>query len=120
MYISVVDPIGRAFERTKLMLFKPFDIGKWFVMGFALWLAQLGQGGGFNCSFPSGSSSSSRGPGPGAGPEPSFREVMDKVLTWIHAYLAWIIIIGAIVLCVIFTIYMVLLWLNSRRCPNLK
>ena len=28
--ISVVEPIGAAFEKTKQILFQPFDIGKWF------------------------------------------------------------------------------------------
>jgi hypothetical protein len=43
---SVTEPISLAFERTKQMLFKPFDVRKWFVLGFAAFLAQLGEGGG--------------------------------------------------------------------------
>ena len=42
--ISVIEPIGAAFEKTKEILFKPFDIGKWFVIGFCAWLATLGNG----------------------------------------------------------------------------
>jgi hypothetical protein len=30
----------------KTALFRPFDLGKWLVVGFAAWLAWLGQGGG--------------------------------------------------------------------------
>jgi hypothetical protein len=44
--ISVIDPISPAIERVKIILFKPFDLGKWFVIGFCAWLAHLGQGGG--------------------------------------------------------------------------
>ncbi len=34
MKISVTDPISPAIERTKFVLFRPFDIGKWFKLGF--------------------------------------------------------------------------------------
>ena len=34
MSISVVDPISPAIERTRLVLFQPFDLGKWFILGF--------------------------------------------------------------------------------------
>ena len=43
--VSVIDPIGPAFEEVKTILFKPFDLGKWFVIGFCAWLAFLGSGG---------------------------------------------------------------------------
>ena len=44
--ISVIAPISPAFEKVKIILFKPFDLGKWFVIGFCAWLAFLGKGGG--------------------------------------------------------------------------
>jgi hypothetical protein len=46
MQISVIDPIGRAFERMSLVLFKPFDFSKWLILGFCAFLAGLGEGGG--------------------------------------------------------------------------
>jgi hypothetical protein len=45
-HISVIDPIGPAIEQVKTILFKPFDLGKWFTIGFCAWLAYLGKGGG--------------------------------------------------------------------------
>jgi small-conductance mechanosensitive channel len=44
--ISVVEPVGPAIEQVKQMLFKPFDLGKWFVIGFCAWLANFSQNGG--------------------------------------------------------------------------
>jgi hypothetical protein len=44
--ISVIEPIGAAIEKTKQILFQPFDIAKWFAVGFCAWLAALGNGGG--------------------------------------------------------------------------
>ena len=46
--VSVTLPISPAIERVKLLLFRPFDLGKWFTIGFCAWLATLGQQGGFN------------------------------------------------------------------------
>src|SRR5208282_5453069 len=43
--INVVEPVSPAFDRMKLILFGPFDPGKWFVIGFCAWLAYLGEGG---------------------------------------------------------------------------
>src|SRR6266487_6327463 len=48
--IEVVKPFGEAFELMKKILFQPFDMKKWFVIGFAAWLANLG-GGGFNYQY---------------------------------------------------------------------
>lgn len=44
--IEIFAPFGEAFELTKKILFQPFDIGKWFVIGFAAWLATFFCGGG--------------------------------------------------------------------------
>ena len=48
--IEIFKPFGEAFELMKKILFQPFDIRKWFVIGFAAWLANLG-GGGFNYQY---------------------------------------------------------------------
>jgi len=44
--IEIFKPFGDAFELMKKILFQPFDLKKWFVVGFAAWLASLGGGGG--------------------------------------------------------------------------
>ncbi len=50
--IEIFKPFGEAFELTKKILFHPFDLKKWFIIGFAAWLANLGSGGGnFNYQF---------------------------------------------------------------------
>jgi hypothetical protein len=48
--IEIFKPFGEAFELMKKILFQPFDLKKWLVIGFAAWLASLGAGagGGFN------------------------------------------------------------------------
>ena len=99
--ISVIDPIGPAIEHVRLMLFKPFDLSKWFIIGFCAWLAQLGQGGGGG------------GGGNGwraDGHEPGFDAIKDGIL----AHLAVIIFVAAIVIPIIIIIAVVLCWLRSR------
>ena len=50
--IEIFKPFGEAFELMKKILFQPFDLKKWLVIGFAAWLANLGAGGGGNFNFP--------------------------------------------------------------------
>ena len=98
--ISVIDPISPAIEHVRLMLFKPFDLSKWLVVGFCAWLAQLGRGGG-----------SSGGNGWRAdGHEPIFHAIRDGIL----AHLAVIIFVAAIIVPIVIIIMVVLCWLRSR------
>ena len=41
MNIAYFNPLSRAFGRMKKALFQPFDIKKWFVVGFTVFLAEL-------------------------------------------------------------------------------
>ena len=47
--IEIFKPFGEAFELMKKILFQPFDLRKWLVIGFAAFLASLS--GGFASSF---------------------------------------------------------------------
>ncbi len=46
MTISYLDPLTRAWNRMLVILFHPFDLVKWLVLGFSAWLAGLASGGG--------------------------------------------------------------------------
>lgn len=41
MQISFVEPLSRAWERMRRMLFAPFELARWLVLGFSAWLAGL-------------------------------------------------------------------------------
>lgn len=47
--IEIFKPFGEAFELMQRILFQPFDLTKWLVIGFAAFLAGLS--GGFHSSF---------------------------------------------------------------------
>ena len=44
MQPSYSQPLDHAWRRMKTLLFHPFDLGRWFVLGFTAWLAQLAGG----------------------------------------------------------------------------
>lgn len=56
--IETFAPFSAALDLTKLILFQPFDLGKWMVIGFAAFLAQFSGGAGghlnYNRKFTSG------------------------------------------------------------------
>jgi hypothetical protein len=106
MAISVVNPVSTAIERTRRILFEPFDAGKWFVLGFCAFLAHLGEGGYGPPSTPP--DNNPRGGG-GRGPND-----VREVNAWLQDHLALILVLVALTLLVTFAILVVLLWLNSR------
>jgi hypothetical protein len=46
MRARFAEPLRDAWERMRTALFRPFDVAKWLVWGFAAWLSRLGQSGG--------------------------------------------------------------------------
>jgi hypothetical protein len=105
--VSVLDPIEPAIERVRLMLFQPFDISKWFTIGFCAWLAYLGGGGSGAGSSPH----NGRHPfGPGGPDIPGLPAIRDTFLT----HLPLIIIGAAITIPVVIAILLLFNWLRSR------
>lgn len=51
MDVKYLEPLQSAWDRMVRILFRPFDLNKWLVVGFAAWLATLTDGG---VSFPTG------------------------------------------------------------------
>src|ERR1700692_2022743 len=93
--IEIFKPFGEAFELTKRILFQPFDVKKWFVIGFAAWLANLG-GGGFNYQY-------------------NRREDLQKLNQAISQIPHPILVIGVCVLILLVLVLIVLFaWLRAR------
>ena len=105
--ISVAEPVSPALERVKRILFQPFDLGKWSVIGFCAWLAQLGESGGTgaNFNFNSGSHRTS-----GDDLRHDFLQAKDYVLD----HLNWMVPLAAVLLVVGLALWLLFLWLNSR------
>lgn len=98
--ISVTDPVSRAIDHTRRVLF-PFNAGKWLTLGFVAWLAHLGEGGGsFNLPDTSG-----RGGG-GSGLQPA--------IDWIRDNLSTVVVAGVVVLVVGIALGVLMTWVSSR------
>jgi hypothetical protein len=95
--IEIFKPFGEAFELMKKILFQPFDLKKWFVIGFAAWLASLGAGAGGNFNYP------------------SKRDEVQKVNNAI-GQIPHPILVGGIILLVVLVLVLIVLcgWLRAR------
>ena len=98
--IEIFKPFEEAFELMKKILFQPFDLKKWCVIGFAAFLAHLG--GGFNFRYNRGANLKGT---------PGFQDMVD----WINQIPHWILLTGASVLVVLILTFVVLFaWLRAR------
>jgi hypothetical protein len=105
--ISVTAPITAALERVKQVLFRPFDLGKWFAIGFCAWLALLGeQGGGGGGGYNFGSHHGRDGNG--------FMHQFERVKDYVLNNLVWIVPVVATVILLVVALGVLFLWLNSR------
>ena len=100
--LSVFDPINPTIEKVKMTLFKPFDLGKWFTIGFCAWLAQLGWGGfNFNFNFPLDNSKN---------PAAHAQEIQN----FLTNNIALITVLGLVALVVGLAVFVTLLWLSTQ------
>jgi hypothetical protein len=100
--ISVLDPIVPALERVKTILFKPFNLGKWFVIGFCAWLAYLGKGGGggnINFNFQH---------------DVKLKQAIEQAKDFVTENLFWIAPVAIFVVMLMIVLWLVLTWLSSR------
>jgi hypothetical protein len=103
--ISVVDPISRAIDWAGVVLFRPFDLGKWIALGFCAWLAMLGQGGG------GGNGTSSWRDGGGNG---DFKRDLNNAWEWVLGHLPLILFVAGSIIVVGIVLWLLVLWLSSR------
>jgi len=103
-YVSVVDPIGPAIERVKMILFRPFSLERWIVIGFCAWLAHMAEGGG------GGGGRANYNVGSGE----EFRGMVDEAREFVTTNLYWLLPVVIIGLIVIVGLWLLIAWLNSR------
>lgn len=97
--IEIFRPFGEAFELTKKILFRPFDLKKWLVIGFVAWLANLGGGGG------------------GFNYRDNRREEMQKLNETLSQIPHSLLVTGICVLiCFVLVVIVLFLWLRARGC----
>lgn len=110
--VSVIDPISPAIDRVKLMLFSPFDLHKWLVIGFCAWLAYLGTGGGGGGG--GGSGPRYTVPHERHGQREQIRQEVERAREYVAENLYWIGPVAVTVVVLIVVIGLLIAWLNSR------
>jgi hypothetical protein len=106
MTIHYINPLSRAITRTRKDLFDPFDLKKWFVVGFTAFLAGLTEFGG--SSPPTWSLRKQSHVG--------LEDVLyfpQRAWEWLGNHPGWAMLIS-IALVVVFVIGTVLTWLSAR------
>jgi hypothetical protein len=100
--LSATEPFSRAAERTRRVLFEqPFNGSKWWVMGFAYFLASLDSGGG-------GLQLPSLGRGPGGGGR------FAEASRWVTEHWGLFAVLGSLALLVLVLAGILFSWLASR------
>ncbi len=112
--VSVIDPVTPAIDRVKLILFRPFDLRKWFVIGFCAWLAYLGGGGGGGGGGSGGSGPPYNVPHKQNEVGEQIKEGIETARNYISNNLYWIIPATVIAFVVLILIGLLVVWLNSR------
>jgi hypothetical protein len=105
MNISFSLPLSKGWNRMKKALFQPFDINKWFRLGFTAWLAGL-----TDCNGGSGGGDSRLG---NKSDWSDFFNFPQTAYDWLMDNPGWfsLIVVGIIFLFIIITI---LVWISSR------
>jgi hypothetical protein len=99
--IEIFKPFGEAFELTNKILFQPFDLRKWLVIGFAAFLSGHFAGVGFNFPSPFGNLQ----------PHRATQEVIPHHLEQWKPWLPVAIVLFALL---VLALVIVLTWLKAR------
>lgn len=100
--ISVIEPVNDAIERTKTILFRPFNLEKWFIIGFCAWLAGLLEGGGGGGGYGGGGGNHDGG------------QIQAQAIEFCRIHIVFITIAAIAAITIFAAILLVLLWLSSR------
>src|SRR5438270_9482787 len=99
--IEIFRPFGEAFELTNKILFQPFDLKKWFVIGFAAFLSGHLAGVGFNFPSPFGNFQ-------------SHRTAPEVLSPHFHQWKPWLVAAVVVLALLFFALVIALTWLKAR------
>jgi len=109
MAVAYGEILGSAWRRARRMLFEPFELGVWLVLGFTAWLARLAGGGGGGGSVPARDMSHI---GPVRDPSGVLHALgREWHRLWAETRIGPWMVAGALLL---LALLVVLLWLSSR------
>lgn len=107
--LGVLAPLTAAWEHTRLVLFNPFDLGKWLILGFSCLLSEVASYGS-SLNFNSGDSSES-----GSGSlENLWAWLQSSLGDWAPLVLGLGVVAMVILVLLIIAIVLALLWVNCH------
>src|SRR6266480_4129435 len=92
--IEIFRPFGEAFELTNKILFQPFDLKKWLIIGFAAFLSGHLAGVGFNF--------------------PSHRTTPEAISLHFEQWKPWLVVAVVVGALLFFALVIALTWLKAR------
>jgi len=99
--IEIFKPFGEAFELMNKILFKPFDLKKWFAIGFAAFLSGHFAGVGLNFPSPFGNFQ-------------SHRVTQEVIPTHLEQWKPWLVAAVIVFALLFFALVIALTWLKAR------
>src|SRR5262245_7761422 len=108
-HVSVIAPISLSVERMKDVLFRPFDLTRWFIIGFCAFLATLGENGGAGGNYRNRQSWGPNQPG-----RDSFNQWWDQVVSYVNDNRIWIIPLVLAGIAFVVGVIVLVIWLSSR------
>lgn len=104
MNISPISPVSPSIERVKKILFQPFDLGRWLIIGLCAWLAALGSSPGPGAFFRFG----------GRHRQMDLEAAFEQARDFFHTNMSWLIPLMIGIGIVGIGLWVVLTWLSSR------
>src|ERR1700736_3144503 len=110
--VSVIAPIEPAIDHARRLLFRPFDLARWFTIGFCAWLAGLGQMHftWINRQVPLPGGIQAPDVASWHGANDAWERARDEVMR----NLGWILPLAVVLVCVIAVLGVLVVWLTSR------
>ncbi len=106
---------SRAYHGMKRILFQPFDMKKWFLLGFGAWLGQLLERKTFNLSGDSNLNFSDSNLVSGdSQSESNFESLYEMLSGWLQNHIGIVITVASLGLLIIVSLYVALVWVRSR------
>lgn len=114
-WIDPIWPLESAFATTRRLLFQPFDLHRWLVLGFLAWLSQLTSIGTTGLNTQANRSNSSP---PTAWNASDIlweaRSAVRRGLETVQEHWVWMVPLIAFLAILALTVWVALIWLNSR------
>lgn len=104
MKISIDVALRNGWNRMITVLFRPFEISRWLIIGFAVFLASLGRSRGGNFNFPSGQDFK-------GGDTCGSAQALES---WFQSNFWPIILFGLGIGLIVFGVILLVIWLSSR------